>query len=148
MDACSPDRTNLGSGTPPDRRHRIRATRRAAVLREIEDRSADLGFSATTVAIRLGITPRYVHLLLKGTGRTFSYHVLETRLQRALILLRDPHWLQRRIGDVAAESGFSDLSHFSRSFRRRFGMTPTQARGDADGSGRYAAVPSETGSSR
>ena len=33
-----------------------------------------------------------------------------------------------RIGDIAYASGFSDISHFNRSFRRRFGLTPTAAR--------------------
>jgi AraC-like DNA-binding protein len=125
MDACMPDRTN----TPPlEHLHRIRTMRRAAVLREIEQQSGDPNLSAATVAARLRITPRYVHLLLQDTGRAFSHHVLEMRLQRALALLRDPSWRERRITDIAGESGFSDLSHFSRTFRRRYGMTPRQAR--------------------
>ena len=30
------------------------------------------------------------------------------------------------IGAIAFDSGFSDLSHFNRTFRRRFGMTPSE----------------------
>jgi AraC-like DNA-binding protein len=36
---------------------------------------------------------------------------------------------QRRISDVAFDCGFNDLSYFNRCFRRRFGLTPTAARG-------------------
>jgi AraC-like DNA-binding protein len=43
-------------------------------------------------------------------------------------LLRDPRRFGRRISEIAAEAGFTDLSHFSRAFRRRFGMTPSDAR--------------------
>jgi AraC-like DNA-binding protein len=149
MDARMPPVPSPGAAAPNERRHRIRATRRTAVLHEIEQRSGDPGFSAAALAARLGITPRYVHLLLKETGRTFSHHVLEQRLQRALILLRDPHWQQRRIAELAAESGFSDLSHFSRTFRRRYGMTPTQARAAAQSCvGVEAANAAELAASR
>ena len=100
----------------------------AAILRLIETHSGDAGLNAISVARLLGITPRYVHLLLRRTGKTFTHHLLETRLQKAAELLRDPHWHEHRIADVAAEAGFSDLSHFSRAFRRRFGATPSQTR--------------------
>lgn len=36
---------------------------------------------------------------------------------------------ERRISDVAVDCGFNDLSYFNRCFRRRFGLTPTAARG-------------------
>ena len=46
----------------------------------IEASILDAGLSAATVAAQLGITPRYVQLLLEETGRTFSRYVLEKRL--------------------------------------------------------------------
>jgi AraC-like DNA-binding protein len=130
MDALMPIRI------PPDdsqsrQARRIRAVRRGAVLREIEQRSVDPNLSAASVAALLGITPRYVHLLLKETGRTFSRHVQDKRLERALMLLGDPQWQGRKIADVAGESGFSDLSHFSRAFRRKYGRTASAARAAA-----------------
>ena len=109
----------------------IRAVRREAVLREIEQRSDDPTLSAAAVAVLLGITPRYVHLLLRETGRTFSQHVQDKRLERALMLLCDPQWYGRKIADVAGESGFSDLSHFSRAFRRKYGKTASAMRAAA-----------------
>ncbi len=105
-----------------------RAARRSAILREIERRSGDPGLNAMTIAILLGITPRYVHLLLEETGKSFTHHVLERRLQRAAALLRDPQWRNCKIADVAAESGFTDLSYFNRAFRRQFGATPSDIR--------------------
>ena len=54
-----------------------RAARLGAILREIERRSGDPGLSAITIAHLLGVTPRYVHLLLEETGKSFSHHVLE-----------------------------------------------------------------------
>jgi AraC-like DNA-binding protein len=105
-----------------------RAARRSAILHEIERRSSDSGLSAITIALLLGITPRYVHLLLEETGKSFTHHVLERRLDKAAALLRNPRWRHRKIADIAAEAGFIDLSYFNRAFRRHFGATPSDIR--------------------
>jgi AraC-like DNA-binding protein len=106
----------------------VRAVRRAAILRAIDNRLHDPGLSAAGMAAQLGITSRYVHVLLEESGRSFSEHVLERRLAKVAEILRDPGERQRRIGDLALEHGFSDLSHFNRTFRRRYGATPSQMR--------------------
>jgi AraC-like DNA-binding protein len=109
----------------------LRAARIVKVLQAIEAGILDAGLSAATVAAQLGVTPRYVHLLLEETGRTFSRHVLEKRLVRAMELLRDPRLCDRRIADIALEVGFVDLSHFNRAFRRHFGDTPSGMRANS-----------------
>lgn len=108
-----------------------RAARRSAILREIKNRSGDLGLSAATIAALLGVTPRYVHLLLEETGKSFTHHVLARRLERATALLRDPHQSTRKIADIAADAGFTDLSYFNRAFRRHFGATPSDIRAES-----------------
>jgi AraC-like DNA-binding protein len=104
------------------------AARRAAILRAISTRSADPSLSANSVAVTLGITPRYVHLLLEETGRSFTHHLLERRLEKAVALLRDAQWGDRKISDIALEAGFVDLSYFGRAFRRHYGVTPSDIR--------------------
>jgi hypothetical protein len=69
-----------------------------------------------------------LHLLLEETGKSFTHHVLERRLDKAAALLRDPRWRDRKIADIAAEAGFTDLSHFNRAFRRQYGATPSDLR--------------------
>src|SRR5580658_9494826 len=107
------------------------AARLVKVLRLIDGGARDAGLSAATVAAQLGVTPRYVHTLLEETGRTFSRHVLEKRLTRAMALLRDPRMDDRKIATIAFEVGFADLSHFNRAFRRHFGDTPSGVRADS-----------------
>jgi AraC-like DNA-binding protein len=113
------------------RPERIADLRRAAVLSEIEQRNGEPDLNPAAVASLLGITPRYLHMLLKQTGRTFGRHVQEKRLERAAALLRDPQWHHRTITDVAATVGFNDLAHFSRTFRRRYGAAPSDVRAAA-----------------
>jgi AraC-like DNA-binding protein len=102
--------------------------RRSVILDEIDRRIGDPGLSATAMAAMLGVTPRYVHMLLKDTGRSFTHHVLNRRLEHAAKLLRDPQWRPRKIAEIAAEAGFTDLSYFNRAFRRQFAMTPSNMR--------------------
>jgi AraC-like DNA-binding protein len=109
----------------------LRAGRLQAVLDEIARRAGEPAFGAADVARRLDVTPRYVHRLLEETGATFSEHVLRRRLDRAHGRLRHLHGSGARIADIAYEAGFSDLSHFNRSFRRHFGLTPSELRAQA-----------------
>jgi AraC-like DNA-binding protein len=128
MDRRGPGRTDFGMDGLQRRRFDVREERRAAILREIEKRIGDPGLSAITVASLLGITVRYVHLLLEETGARFSHHVLDRRLEKAAALLRDPQWRDRLIIEIAAEAGFTDISHFNRAFRRKFRATPSVIR--------------------
>lgn len=99
------------------------APRQSAVLQVIRQRAGERGLKPAEVASQLGISLRYLHQVLEPTGRTFSQHLLEQRLQRALDALRDPRECGK-IADIAFASGFSDISHFNRSFRHAFGDTP------------------------
>ena len=84
--------------------------------------------SATTVAIHLGITLRYVHLLFETEDQSCNKFIVERRLAHAYEMLLDSQRSDRTITAIAFTAGFSDLSHFNRLFRRRFGMTPSELR--------------------
>jgi len=51
--------------------------------------------------------------------------LLNKRLEYASVLLRNN---QLNISQIVFESGFEDLSHFSRSFKNKFGLSPTHFR--------------------
>ena len=106
----------------------LMAARRQLVLEKIQARAADPAFNANVVASELGVSRRYVNLLLEQTGRTFSEHVLDRRLAIAYELLLAQPERSRTIASLALQAGFSDLSYFNRVFRRRFGDTPGQFR--------------------
>jgi AraC-like DNA-binding protein len=50
---------------------------------------------------------------------------------RAHRLLSNPRFSELRIATIAFAVGFGDLSYFNRTFRRRFGATPSQLRSSA-----------------
>ena len=108
----------------------LQQVRLAAALACIERNYADPTLTAGTVAADLGISVRYLEHLLEAGGQSYSARVRELRLQRARALLEASRSGSRRIIDIAMEAGFSDLSHFNRWYRQRFGETPSMTRGD------------------
>jgi AraC-like DNA-binding protein len=107
----------------------------AARLRAINDdiaRNLETGdVSAPSLALRQGVTPRYIHKLFEGEGMTLSKFVLGQRLARVHRMLRDPRHAPLTIGAIAYGAGFGDLSTFNREFRRCFGATPSDIRAAA-----------------
>ena len=106
----------------------IRAGRLRAAKEFILHNLARADLMASSVAAHLGVTPRYVHMLFEPEAESFSEFVLGARLRHAHRMLIDERFTGRPIGVIAFESGFSDLSYFNRTFRRRFGMTPSDVR--------------------
>ena len=106
-----------------------RGRRRSSQLRPRPYQSTVSGPSAQRHSRRTrnGNLARYVHRLLETSGASFSERVNELRLQQAFMLLTEEP--PRRISDVALQVGFSDISHFNRLFRSRFGDTPRGVRG-------------------
>lgn len=102
----------------------VHAARQTAALAAIRAGACEPGLDAARVASLVGLSVRYLHRLLESTGRTFAEHLLDRRLDCAAAMLRDGGSARMKISEVASRAGFSDISHFNRSFRRRFGDTP------------------------
>ena len=109
----------------------VAAARLNAALEEIAKRFDEPGLGVAAVAQRQGISPRYLQRLIETTGTSFTARVTELRLQRAFTLLTETPDGKGRVSDIALQVGFSDISHFNRLFRSRFGDTPSGVRGHA-----------------
>lgn len=67
-------------------------------------------------------SPFHFHRIFQGiTGETLNSHVRRVRLERAAALLKASP--QKRITDVALETGFAGTAEFSRAFKSHFGKT-------------------------
>ena len=109
------------------------AARLTAIKSDILRALGDSELSTEAIAIRHGISPRYVRKLFEQDGSSFSTFVLVERLAKAHRMLVDQHFGHLSIGQIAHESGFSDVSYFNRSFRRQFGGRPSDFREAAKG---------------
>ncbi len=90
---------------------------------------SDQGANPQRIAAAAGVSVRTLHRLFAARERTFSQTLLDMRLDkaRAAIALS----AARTLTEVAFANGFSDLAHFSKRFRERFGEAPKVARSRA-----------------
>jgi AraC-like DNA-binding protein len=102
-------------------------TRRDMLLREIQqtmrEHLADPDFDIDDVCRRHCVAPRTLNRLFASTGATPMRWLWQQRLEasrRALVEGR-----ARNVTEAAYGAGFTDLSHFSRSFRQAFGVSPS-----------------------
>lgn len=98
----------------------------ASILNYINTHIADPEISPIKAAAFFKVSPRYVHKLLEHGGKSFGRIVLERRLERCAKDFSGPDGAA--VSEVALRWGFNDLSHFSRTFRQHFGMSPREYR--------------------
>lgn len=106
----------------------LRTARVAAARAHIAAHFADPGYDVAACASHVGVSVRYLQVMLEADGTRFGEQLMQLRLEHARRLLVDPANAGLRVTDVAFDSGFSDVSHFNRRFRARFGESPTSAR--------------------
>ena len=95
-------------------------TRIRDVIRWVAD-EPDPPITLEAAARIAGLSPsRLSHLFVEQTGLSFKTYLLWIRLTRAVRLMTEGLSLTA----VAHEAGFSDSAHFSRTFRRMFGIAP------------------------
>jgi AraC family transcriptional regulator, positive regulator of tynA and feaB len=96
----------------------------------VERHLGDCELDPATVASTLKLSPRYINKLFEADGTSLSRYIWRRRVERAATDLRDPAMQALGISAIAMALGFNDLSHFSRVFRQRFGMSPRDYRVD------------------
>jgi AraC-like DNA-binding protein len=106
----------------------VAAAHTRAIFDHLASHFSNPDLSLPKVTQRLRISPRYLQRLLETSGTSFTAHVNELRLKHAFMLLTAQDLSDVRICDIALQVGFSDVSHFNRLFRSRFGDTPKGVR--------------------
>jgi AraC family transcriptional regulator, positive regulator of tynA and feaB len=89
----------------------------------IHEHLRDPDLSIDQISAALGCTKRYLHMLFSDRGMTVSDYIWRARLQNCRQELETQGG--KTITDVAFSWGFSSSSHFSRVFRRFFGVVPS-----------------------
>jgi transcriptional regulator GlxA family with amidase domain len=99
----------------------------AVALRWIEDNLSDQALGPDALATALRCSRATIYRAFSESELTVAGVIREARLKRAREMLETlpPHVT---IADIAMRCGFFDASNFSRSFRNRFGISPTDIR--------------------
>jgi AraC-like DNA-binding protein len=98
------------------------------IRNHIDGHLSDPGLSRATIAAALGISVRHLADLFASSGTSVGAYIWERRLNRCATALNDPAQAGRSISNIAFGWGFSDMSHFSRAFRNRYGLSPKEFR--------------------
>jgi AraC-like DNA-binding protein len=94
----------------------------------IERACVDPGLSPEQVALTVGCSRATLYRVFAHNDRGISETIWNARLERARRELRSAAGIGLTVGDIALRSGFSDLSSFGRMFKRRYGLSPREAR--------------------
>ena len=83
-------------------------------------------FSLDDAASFAGVSSFYLSKLFKEeTGETFINYVTDRRLEKGRIMLCET---ELSIKEISAEIGYNDQNYFSRIFKNKFGISPTDFR--------------------
>lgn len=97
---------------------------RSRIQRFIDDHLPDPGLRPAEIAAAVDISIRHLHRLFSSSGGTLGDCIRERRLQQCRNDLTNPGLSRKTITEIAFSWGFSDSAHFSRSFRKQFGVCP------------------------
>ncbi len=89
----------------------------------IREHLRDPDLSIDQISAALNCTKRYLHMLFSERGTTISDYIRHARLQHCRQELETQNG--KTVTDVAFSWGFSSSSHFSRVFRKHFGVVPS-----------------------
>ena len=127
-------------------RSAVATTQRIRILNHIEAHLHDPELTPTKVAQSCRITPRYLHHLFAASEETVGRYLLRRRLEEAARALASALQMGRTVAEIAFDQGFNSPTHFGRSFRCRFGMTPREYREcHAGATGLHAATAAPAG---
>ncbi len=114
-----------------DKQPRVETKPKKCLLANIKDyietNLDDANLNPPELAKRFSISTRYLHLLFKEENFSVSRWIMERRLERCRReLVHSGN--QKSITEIAFRWGFNDCAHFSRSFKNRFGLPPSEYR--------------------
>jgi AraC-like DNA-binding protein len=104
---------------------------RPRIQRYIDGHLSDPELRPAEIASAAEISVRHLHRLFAGSGGTLGDCIRKLRLQQCRNDLENPRLRSKTITEIAFSWGFSDSAHFSRSFRKQFGICPRKFREEA-----------------
>lgn len=96
--------------------------------RFVQDNLTDVYLRPSAVARALGISDRYLRSLMQREGLNCANYILDARLDRIADILQNGGSQRFTLADLAYRWGFGSQAYFTRAFRKKFGMTPTEYR--------------------
>lgn len=106
----------------------VRDTLKRRIRQYIENNLCNPHLSNGLVAQSQGISPRYLNKLFEDEAENIHALILNKRLEKARELLADPEHSGNSVERIGYIVGFASPAHFSRSFKKRYGINPSDCR--------------------
>ncbi|WP_320887841.1 two-component regulator propeller domain-containing protein [Bacteroides clarus] len=95
------------------------------IMKVVNEHLDDPALNVEMLASEVGLSRVHVHRKLKElTNLSTRDFIKNIRLQQAATLLAQDHKLT--VSEIAYATGYTNLSHFSSSFREKYGMSPKE----------------------
>ena len=117
-------KTSLSTDAP------MRAAHLARARDHIERHLGDPDLSPEVIARAVYISERHLHALFRDSGTSVTRYLMGRRLDRAHRELADPRQAHIPIADIASQVGFKCPKHFTKTFKAKFGLSPSEHRRD------------------
>lgn len=102
----------------------------AQAIRYLEAHYGDADVGVGSVAEHVGVSEGHLsHLFKEETGQTIGAFLTQTRIRRAMALLRD---CRSKVYLVAEQVGYRDITYFSATFKKIVGMSPSDYQKSAE----------------
>ncbi len=106
----------------------VKAARLINVKKDIQQNLNNPELNGEWIAIREGISTRYLRELFASDDTSFTEYVLKQRLKCAYEMLTTPRFANWKISEIAYSVGFNDLSYFGRAFKQAYDYSPSSIR--------------------
>jgi two-component system response regulator YesN len=115
-----------------DDHHELSYSYISAAKKYISENYSDPKLSAQGVSESINLsTSHFRSILCKETGMPFVKYLTQFRLEKSKYLIR---YSNKKIFEIADETGFSSPQYFSYCFKRYYNMSPADMRAQGDGS--------------
>jgi len=101
----------------------------------VQDNLSDESLNRETVAKAVGISVRRLNEVFAKEDLSISSFIRTSRLEQVAADLADPRFTGQTISELANKWGFSSFQHFSKLFRRTYGLSPKEHRGSTHANG-------------
>jgi AraC-like DNA-binding protein/mannose-6-phosphate isomerase-like protein (cupin superfamily) len=116
----------ISKGSPSLYGHREMTLRR--VKRFIAAHITDHELNALRIAEGTGLSIRYINNLFSGEHTSLMRYLTSLRLEACRRCMLKEEYKDVPISTIALHHGFKNMSHFSRTFKKRYGIAPSDFR--------------------
>jgi AraC-like DNA-binding protein len=102
----------------------VRAAHHDRAVAYIRQHLSDPALRPESVAAGCGVSLRYLHQVFRHAELSVEQRIYTERVRAACTLLQQASHRDRPISQIAWQVGFTQASHFSRTFKAHTGVTP------------------------